>query len=240
MMLLIFAITASFLRYGDSRDASEKINSEIRPRNKSTTKDSSYSRDLSRSKRLSRIEKLISEQFSKEQEASFYAYQDGMSLAYRERGLMVFYGQMRDALRGDGDSVAEIFTTYRIGEDEGYGFFINTLIENLGDDFFFQQIQRQPESIQFEILGHIWQTISRFPLDYQRDGSIPVADNGRYYPQTGDLFLELLNKELESEHWQKQKIKKANRVGGGFEPPPPTPPAIRIRSTAVPKRHVIK
>ena len=33
---------------------------------------------------------------------------------------------------------------------------------------------------------------------------------------------------------------KSNRVGAGFEPAPPTPPAIRVRSTAVPFRHAFK
>ena len=210
LILVVLAIVIVFLRKGESTDSSEADTHKERSGGRfgSTVEMKSNSRVSSRPVRLSRIEKLINERFSAEQEAAFYAYQDGMSLSYTERGLMDFYGQMRNALRGDEDSVAEIFTTYRVGEDEGYGVFINILIENLGDDFFFRQIQKQPESIQYEILGHIWQTISRFPLNYQSDGSIPVADgvpSGLYYPKTGELFLKLLDKELQSDYWQRQK-----------------------------------
>jgi hypothetical protein len=209
-ILLILAGAAAFLTREEFAESAQGRDSGMQPnqRIERTGETPLHSRDSKRLRRVDRIEKLISEQFSKEREAEFYAYRDGMSLSYSERGLMDFYGQMRNALRGDEDSVTEIFTTYRVGEDEGYGGFINILIENLGDDFFFQQVQKQPESIQYEILGHIWQTISRFPLNYQSDGGIPLADGGLgglYFPKTGELFLKLLEKELQSDYWQRQK-----------------------------------
>ena len=214
LILVVLAIVFVFFGNGEATDSSEADTNEGRSSGRfgSTIEMWSNSRVSSRPVRVSRIEKLISERFSEEHEAAFYAYQDGMSLSYTERGLMDFYGQMRNALRGDEDSVAEIFTTYRVGEDESYGVFINILIENLGDDFFFRQIQRQPESTQSMILGQIWQKIDRFPLDYQSDGSIPVADSGWYYPKTGELFLKLLENKLETDHWQQQKRKRSEQA----------------------------
>ena len=224
--LLILAIAAVFFQreeatnFSVSRNSEEQSNQRIRP----TVEASLHSRDSARSRRVDRIEKLISEQFSDAQQETFYHGIDGLAGesyegyggdiadSYRDEGLMNFYGDMRSALRGSEDSIAEIFTTYR-AEPEGYGFFINILIEHLGDDFFFQQVQRQPESIQSSILGQIWQVIYRFPLDYQSDGSIPVADSGQYYPKSGGLFLNLLEKKLQSDHWQRQKRLKSEQGG---------------------------
>ena len=51
--------------------------------------------------------------------------------------------------------------------------------------------------------------------------TLSMISNGRSY---ADLREKILTKTA-----------MANRVAGGFEPPAPTPPAIRVRSTAVPK-----
>lgn len=213
-ILLILAIAVLFFPREEATESLEDRNSEKQPnqRIKSTAEASLHSRDSRHLRRADRIEKLISEQFSEEREIEFYASPGDISIFYKEKGLMDFYGQMRNALRGSEDSVAEIFTTYR-AEPEAYGSYINILIENLGDDFFFQQVQTQSESTQSLILGQIWQVIHRFPLNYQSDGSIPVADSGRYYPKTGELFLKLLEKELQSDYWQRQKKLKSEQGG---------------------------
>ena len=212
VMLLILAVAASFFRHGQLMNTSEEINSKVHPgtRARSTTKDSSGPSGSTRSKRLSRIEKLISEKFPEERDIEFINSPGDLSQYYKKKGLTDFCGEIRNALRGNEDSLAEIFTTY-MAEPESYGHFINILIENLGDDFFFQQIQKQPESTQNLILGQVWQVINRSPLSYQSDGSIPVADSGIYYPKCGELFLRLLEEELKSDYWQKEKRKKSEQ-----------------------------
>lgn len=205
-MLLVSAIAAWFFIDGESMDDSKDLNGEIQQnkRTRPTMETSSPPRGSARSKQLDRIEKLISERFPEERDIEFNNGPSDLAQSYKAKGLVDFFGQMRNALRGNEDSLAEIFTIYR-AEPESYGIFINILIENLGDDFFFEQIRKQPESTQSMVLGQIWQVIYRRPLDYQSDGSIPVADSGRYYPKTGELFLKLLEKKLESDHWQRQR-----------------------------------
>ncbi len=206
LILLILALVAVFFYNGTATDSSGANNNEApsSKRGGQSIEALAHSRRTARPERMSRIEKLISDEFPEERDNEFNNGPGDLSQSYREKGLMDFCGQMRNALRGDADSLAEIFTTYR-AEPEGYASIINILIENLGDDFFFQQVQKQPESIQYGILGQIWQTIYRFPLNYQSDGSIPVADGGLYYPKTGELFLKLLEKELQSDYRQRQK-----------------------------------
>ena len=212
-ILLILAIAASFFvrkeltESAEGQESGNQSNQRIKP----TAETPLHSRDSRRLRRVDRIEKLISEQFSEERDIEFNNGPGDLSQSYKEKGLMDFCGQMRNALRGNEDSLAAIFTTYR-AEPEAYGHFINILIENLGDDFFLQQVQRQPESIQYAMLGQIWQRINRFPLDYKSDGGVPDADSGRYYPRCGELFVELLSKELQSDHWQRQKKKKSEQA----------------------------
>ena len=209
-ILLILAIVALFFHHGELTDASTDLRSEAQPskRTRPVIETSSQSRDSVRSKRLNRIDKLISERFPEERDIEFNNGPGDLAESYKAKGLADFCGQMRRALRGNEDSLAEIFTTYRAGP-ESYGHFINILIENLGDDYFFQQLQKQPESTQYLILGQVWQTIYRSPLNYQSDGSIPFANSGLYYPKCGDMFLFLLEKELKSDYWQRQIRKKS-------------------------------
>lgn len=214
LMLLILALVVVFFHGGAATDSSET--SDIQQRSNKRFGSAPMARESSkgaRPERVGRIEKLISEQFSEEREIEFYNGPGDLSEVYREKGLRDFYGEMRNALRRDESAIAEIFTTY-LAEPESYGGFINILIENLGDGYFFSQIQRQPERTQSLILGQIWQTISRSPLDYRGDGSIPVADSGIYYPKCGELFLALLEKELKSDYWQRQKKIKSEQAGG--------------------------
>jgi hypothetical protein len=236
-ILLILAIAAVFFTREEATESAEDRNSEEQPnqRTRPTVEAFSYSRDSARSRRVDRIEKLIRGQFSDAQQETFYHVIDGLAGesyegyggdiadSYRDKGLINFYGEMRSALRGSEASIAKIFTTYR-AEPEEYSDYINILIEYLGDDFFLQRVQRQPESIQYSILGQIWQGIKRFPLDYQIDGSIPYANSGKCYPKSGELFLQLLSNDLQSDYWQRQKKMKSEQGVDGKLPVAPQPP----------------
>jgi hypothetical protein len=198
-MLLILAFIFCFFQNRESTGASTDFISYVQARKRieSATKTSSQRKGFERSTRMSRIEKVISEKFPEERDIEFNNSISCLAEFYRSKGLIDFCGQMRSALRGDNTSLAEIFTTY-MAEPESYGIFINILIENLGDDFFFKEVQKQPESTQYLILGLVWQKLKRSKLDYQSGGSIPVADSGQYYPKCGELFLRRIEEELKS------------------------------------------
>jgi hypothetical protein len=222
-MLLIVALVAAFFPKDHATDSSEssitkkRLNRSLEPKI-----EAQFSSDrAARPERMSRVDKLIRDRFPEERDAEFNESPGELSQVYKEKGLTDFCGQMRKALHRDEDAIAKIFTTYR-AEPESYGIFVNMLIENLGDSYFLQQVQKQPESIQYDILGQIWQTIYRSPLDYQSDGSIPVADGvpgGLYYPKTGELFLKLLEKELQSDYWQR-KMKLRSEQAAPEQPLP--------------------
>ena len=211
-MLLILVLVVVFFHGGAATDSSETSDKrhQSNKRYESESETLPNSKRSARPERKSRIEKLISDQFPEERDFELNNGPGDLSQFYKEKGLTDFFGQMRKALRRDEVALAEIFTTY-MAEPESYVIFINMLIENLGDRYLFEQIQRQPEATQSFILGQIWQTISRSPLDYRSDGSIPVADSGLYYPKCGELFLALLEKELQSDYWQRQKRIKSEQ-----------------------------
>ena len=165
------------------------------------------SRFSSKSTNLSpqdRVEVLIQRDFSDIAEKRFYSGPGDLAFCYKEAGLMGFYDEIRGALRGSEESLAEIFTTY-LAEPEAYGGVINRLIENLGDDIFVEQIKKQSEETQFIILGQIWSEAFMSPLDAEKEMILREADTGRYYPKCAELFVLLLEDELKSPYWRKRK-----------------------------------
>ena len=124
--VVLLAIIALFFSREEATESLKNQDSkgQLNQGSEGTTRAFFRSRKSLRSNKADKIENLIRERFSDAQQETFYHGFDGLAgesyegyggdLAdgYREKGLMNLYGEMRSALRGSEDSIAEIFTTY--------------------------------------------------------------------------------------------------------------------------------
>jgi len=107
-------------------------------------------------------------------------------------------------------------TKERGGDVEGY-FDLIDLVERKGDPQFIEEIRSEE-----------FQKIYYYPYP---------GDKNRFlvYYLKGESVVGIGWIRADDDSPLKRKISE-NRVAGGIEPPAPTPPAIRVRSTAVPKK----
>lgn len=126
--------------------------------------------DSSREPKPWRVNPTVLEHYSPEMEQQFYQISD-LGMFYESRGFRDFGKLMREALLGDPDALAQIFTSPEAdgAASESFDHVIREFLEQVGDRYFAHHLGKQPHEVRLRIVTALW----RHQIDEILDGLIP-------------------------------------------------------------------